>query len=103
MQTLSKKKWRGVWKTAIEKYSQSAHFIYELLQNADDANATNVRFELEEKGLWFEHNGTEHFTITDDNNIDEDSAKGCHGHINAITSMGLSNKVDEQKKLMTKK
>lgn len=37
---------RGVWAALIDKYSDSAHFIYELLQNADDANATKVEIFL---------------------------------------------------------
>lgn len=34
----------GIWETAIKKYSDSAHFVYELLQNADDTKATWVEF-----------------------------------------------------------
>ena len=36
----------GVKRSLTEKYSESAHFIYELLQNADDAKATMARFIL---------------------------------------------------------
>ena len=32
----------GLFTQTIDKYSQTAHFVYELLQNADDANATDV-------------------------------------------------------------
>ena len=39
VEVLLKKAYRGIWETAIKKYSDSAHFIYELLQNADDAKA----------------------------------------------------------------
>ena len=35
--TFNKKSYRGVWSSIIDKYPESAHFVYELLQNADDA------------------------------------------------------------------
>ena len=38
-------------------YSDQTHFIYELLQNAEDAKATKVRFHLHDDYLAFEHNG----------------------------------------------
>jgi hypothetical protein len=46
-------------------YPDEAHFIYELLQNAEDAGATEVAFELTAHGCFFEHNGTRHFNETD--------------------------------------
>jgi hypothetical protein len=46
------------------KYSEKAHFIYELIQNADDAKATRISFKLKEDGLEFIHNGTERFTLS---------------------------------------
>lgn len=97
VEVLLKKAYRGIWETAIKKYSDSAHFVYELLQNADDTKATWVEFTLEEEGLWFKHNGSVRFTISDPENEDEDSESGKLGHINAITSIGNSNKIDEQK------
>lgn len=42
-------------------YPDEAHFIYELLQNAEDAGATEVAFELTQHECSFEHNGTRHF------------------------------------------
>lgn len=47
-------------------YPDEAHFIYELLQNAEDAEATEAAFELTPTGCSFVHNGTRHF---DENNI----------------------------------
>ena len=44
---LEKPSMRGIKNSVVEKYSDQAHFIYELLQNADDARATNARFVLE--------------------------------------------------------
>lgn len=41
----------------VAMYAESAHFIYELLQNADDAEATEISFHLEAEQLTVEHNG----------------------------------------------
>lgn len=55
---------RDIWRSIVEKYSDQAHFIYELIQNADDAGATSARFVLEENRLIFSHNGSRHFSIS---------------------------------------
>lgn len=41
---LDKQSMTGVKKSVIEKYSDQAHFVYELLQNADDAGAIYANF-----------------------------------------------------------
>lgn len=46
-------------------YPDEAHFIFELLQNAEDASATEVTFELTAHGCSFEHNGSRHFNEQD--------------------------------------
>ncbi len=38
-------------------YPDTAHLVYELLQNAEDAKATDVLFQLKPAGLTFKHNG----------------------------------------------
>ncbi|MHA1748403.1 MAG: sacsin N-terminal ATP-binding-like domain-containing protein [Promethearchaeota archaeon] len=53
----SLKKHPGLKKVYQELYPDRAHFIYELLQNAEDVEATNVSFYLYEDKLTFEHNG----------------------------------------------
>lgn len=83
---------RGYKGSVVEKYSDQAHFIYELLQNADDACATNARFILEENRLIFAHNGTRHFSVSNPANEDIDSENKTLGDINAITSIANSNK-----------
>lgn len=83
---------RGYKDSVVEKYSDQAHFIYELLQNADDACATRARFILEEKRLIFAHNGTRHFSVSNPANEDYDSEHKTLGDINAITSIANSNK-----------
>jgi len=44
-------------KSQVNMYSDFTHFIYELLQNADDYNATEVIFHLLPDELVVEHNG----------------------------------------------
>jgi len=82
----------GIWHSIIHKYSDQAHFIYELLQNADDVKATNVNFELVPDGLYFKHNGTDHFDITDIATEKDDYDNDTLGDINAITGIGFSGK-----------
>lgn len=41
----------------VAMYADTAHFVYELLQNADDAGATEIRFLLSADALVVEHNG----------------------------------------------
>lgn len=51
------KKHVGIRKFVEDLYPDKAHFIYELLQNAEDQGATAVQFMLEPDRLQFEHNG----------------------------------------------
>ena len=44
-------------KTQVSMYSDSTHFVYEILQNADDYGATEVCFKLSENEIVIEHNG----------------------------------------------
>ena len=46
-----------VMQIIIGEYSDRTHFIYELLQNAEDAGATFVRFHLKKDKLLIVHNG----------------------------------------------
>ncbi len=70
----------GIERLLTELYPDNAHFIYELLQNAEDAKATEVRFLLKEDGVEFEHNGSRLFTLED---------------VKSITSIGDSTKKDD--------
>ena len=69
----------GLFRATSDIYPDPAHFVYELLQNADDAEASAASFILEENTLYFKHNGTIAFNITGD------EAKPL-GHINSITA-----------------
>ena len=51
------KKHPGIRRIVEDLYPDRAHFIFELLQNAEDAGATEGRFTLGQKSASFEHNG----------------------------------------------
>ena len=70
----------GIKNLLTDLYPDNAHFTYELLQNAEDAGASKVQFDLNTDRLEFEHNGDRLFDIED---------------ITAITSIGVSTKRDE--------
>lgn len=89
---IKKKSMRGIEETVVQKYSEKAHFIYELLQNADDCNATEVHFELHRDGLRFWHNGSVHFSIISPSLENDENYTGPNGHINAIVAIGNSAK-----------
>ena len=91
---LEKPSMSGIQRSVVDKYSDQAHFIYELLQNADDAGATQARFILTDSGLYFFHNGTIAFSVSDPAKEDTDKQNGVLGHVNAITSIANSNKMD---------
>ncbi|KAK8857352.1 hypothetical protein M9Y10_015756 [Tritrichomonas musculus] len=83
-------KMHGIKSGALENPSFKeihSNIIYELLQNADDAKATDAFFELHNDKLVFRHNGSRSFTISDPKTEDEDSKNGKLGDINAITSI----------------
>ena len=91
-EVFNQRAFRGVKPNVVDKYAETAHFVYELLQNADDANATEVTIILKPDRLLFKHNGTKHFDITseDDERV---------GDINSITGIGNSSKENTQNKI----
>jgi len=82
----------NIWNSVVEKYSDQAHFIYELLQNADDVLATKAYFNLAVDGLYFTHNGKKNFWISNPDRETEDQIEDKLGDINAITAVAQSNK-----------
>jgi hypothetical protein len=74
---------RGIWNATVEKYADPTHFIFELLQNAEDQGATWVRFRLERDTIAFEHDGTP---------FDRDDIEG-------ITGIGNTTKIDQPNKI----
>lgn len=67
----------GLSRLLTDLYPDNAHFIYELLQNAEDPQATKVKFHLTDSLLKYEHNGQRLFSIKD---------------VESITSIGNSSK-----------
>lgn len=64
-------------------YSDISHFIYELLQNAEDSEATFINFELKKDSLLITHNGK----------------LFNHNDVDAITTIGFSTKKDDLNKI----
>ena len=92
---LSKRAFRNIMRGVVEKYAGLGHFVYELLQNADDVCATDATFELRNDRLIFRHNGRVHFSVT--SLASEEDEMTEPGHLNAITAVGASTKVLENK------
>lgn len=74
---------RGIRNATVEKYADPTHFIYELLQNAEDQAATKVRFRLEADAVTFEHDGNP-FTRED---------------VEGVTGLGNTTKIDQANKI----
>tara|TARA_B110000902_G_scaffold108876_1_gene128584 strand:- start:293 stop:598 length:306 start_codon:yes stop_codon:yes gene_type:complete len=81
--TFAKTSIKGIQDIITDKYSEKAHFILELIQNADDVKATTISFILNDDRLEFSHNGTEAFTLSNPNSAHEkkDKERGSLGHI----------------------
>ena len=73
----------GIIGTIVHKYADPTHFVYELLQNAEDQDATEVAFVVEEDRLTFHHNGLP-FT---------------RGDVESITGIGNSEKPKQANKI----
>jgi hypothetical protein len=74
---------RGIWNATVEKYADPTHFIFELLQNAEDTGATQASFRLESDAIIFEHNGRAF----------------DRGDIEGITGIGNTTKLEEANKI----
>lgn len=70
----------GINNLLTQLYPDNAHFIYELLQNAEDTGASAVQFTLNNSAVSFKHNGERLFSLED---------------ICSITSIGNSTKLDQ--------
>lgn len=89
----------GINQTTVNKYADSAHFLLEFLQNADDAEATEIVINFNDQVFDFQHNGKIRFSISDSDNEETDSKTGSLGHINAITSIGNTSKTNARNKI----
>lgn len=74
----------GIKKILTGLYPDNAHFVFELLQNAEDTGATYVEFRLTKESLTFVHNGQRLFTKED---------------VDSITNIGDSSKLDDPTKI----
>src|SRR5436305_2557200 len=74
---------KGIRHSTVEKYPDPVHFVYELLQNAEDQGATEAKFVLSADKLVFLHDGKP-FTRADVENI---------------TGIGNSDKTQEANKI----
>ena len=73
--------YKGIKNLLTELYPDKAHFLYELLQNAEDMEASEVQFILNAEHLIFEHDGKKRdFEIQD---------------IKAITGIGHNHKKND--------
>jgi hypothetical protein len=81
------------WDTAVldllgQLYSERTHFIFELLQNAEDAGATELAFELFEDRLELRHDGRP-FTEADVRGVCGVGKSGKSGDLTAIGKFGI--------------
>jgi len=70
----------GIGNLLTQLYPDNAHFIYELLQNAEDAKANTLEFDLRSDKLIFKHDGKKLFLYED---------------IESITAIGNSTKQND--------
>jgi len=69
-------------------YSDPSHFIYEILQNAEDARATKISFNLFNDHLEIKHNGKD-FNFDDVEGITGIGMSTKKGEINSIGKFGV--------------
>ncbi len=74
---------RGIWNATVEKYADPAHFLFELIQNAEDEGATRAELFIHDDAILFEHDGSS-FT--------RDDVDGITG-IGNTTKLGEANKI----------
>lgn len=79
----------GILHLLTELYPHDAHFLYELLQNAEDARATRVHFALGPEGLLVEHDGERLFTRDDVESITNIGASTKRDDVNQIGKFGV--------------
>jgi len=81
------------WDTAVldllgQLYSERTHFIFELIQNAEDAGATELAFELYPDRLELRHDGRP-FTEADVRGVCGVGKSGKSGDLTAIGKFGI--------------
>lgn len=80
---------QGIKNLLTDLYPDKAHFIFELLQNAEDAGASRVHFDLSLKKLVMTHNGGRRFIERDVNSITSIGDSTKREDINQIGKFGI--------------
>lgn len=88
VQSLKNKRFKGLKDILTDIYHEDAHFIYELLQNAEDVKATKVSFKLTPQHLEFQHNGNA-FTEKNVESINSIGDSTKKDDINQIGTFGI--------------
>jgi len=69
-------------------YTDSSHFIYELIQNAEDANASYIEFRLTQNQIEVIHDGDD-FTYDDVDGVTSIGKAGKRDDVNKIGTFGV--------------
>ncbi|MBF2761595.1 MAG: ATP-binding protein [Ectothiorhodospiraceae bacterium AqS1] len=85
----SKKRKINFEKLLSDFYPDRAHFIFELLQNAEDADASTVRFNLTKDDLTVKHNGSRLFSSEDVESITNIAHSTKRDDVNKIGKFGI--------------
>ena len=80
---------QGIERLLSDLYPDQAHFVYELLQNAEDAQATEIHFQLRAKNLSVIHNGVRLFGESDVASITSIGNSTKRDNINQIGKFGV--------------
>jgi len=79
----------GILSLLSDLYPDEAHFVFELLQNAEDAEATRVAFEVHEDHLRVTHNGKRLFNKKDVEGITSIAKSPKKEDVNKIGKFGV--------------
>ena len=79
----------GIQRVLARLNPNDAHFIFELLQNAEDAEAQTVRFHLDKDRLRVTHDGIRLFTYSDVDAITSIANSKKVGDVNSIGEFGV--------------
>ena len=79
----------GIKRLLTDLYPDRAHFIYELLQNAEDTKASKVEFRLFSDRVEFYHNGERLFNLKDVESITSIGSSGKRDDITTIGKFGV--------------
>lgn len=73
----------------VNTYKDSLHFIFELIQNAEDAEAENIYIDINEDYILFNHDSKSDFSIADINSITGIGSSTKKNSLNKIGKFGI--------------